>query len=329
MRGAGPQGARASAASDATPRSRTRGPGAAAPQHPRPPTSAVPCGSSPQPPPRARRLRSAPAPPLPPPKMASRRPSPGSALPAHNAARRRDVTGPRPGGGARRGALRTRRKGALGRGGAVLDSGARAPRSCSLVSRGLVAVCQAPSSRVRLPGARRRGPEGPSPAGLSEKASLGRDPGRAHLVGPSLPRDPRESELQRSLQALPSATQASHEPPRQGLARAELPAPQPPPARGGRTPACSPRLKGSPCRPESAPGLRPLHRRAAGLTQQPARSTQAGSGEGAAEPGPPPGRCGCARCGALRHCSPGGLGRALAVQPMRSSNGPARPPRPF
>ncbi|XP_038528940.1 collagen alpha-1(III) chain-like isoform X1 [Canis lupus familiaris] len=56
VRGAGLRGARCLDASGAAPRSRARGAGAAAPQHPRPPASAVPRGSSLQPPPRARRL---------------------------------------------------------------------------------------------------------------------------------------------------------------------------------------------------------------------------------------------------------------------------------
>ena len=52
----GTAGAVASAASGAAPRSQARGAGAAAPQHPRPPTRAVPRGSSSQPPPRRLRL---------------------------------------------------------------------------------------------------------------------------------------------------------------------------------------------------------------------------------------------------------------------------------
>lgn len=82
-------------------RSRARGAGAAAPQHPRPPASAVRRGSSPQPPPRAadsallrlrrsrrRKWRLG----VPPPTRRSRPTMPRAA---------RDVTGPPPGGGAR------------------------------------------------------------------------------------------------------------------------------------------------------------------------------------------------------------------------------------
>ncbi|XP_045863862.1 translation initiation factor IF-2-like [Meles meles] len=240
----------------------------------RPPRSILgrPRALSPAAPPRARRLRSAPAPPLPPPKMASRRPSPGSALPPHNAARLRDVTGPPPGGGARRGALRTRRKGALGRGGTSLDSRARGPRCCARVSRGLVTVCQAPSSRVRLPGARRRGPEGLASPQSSPGERVWVETRAARI--PLVPRCPRILETQSSeeLPALPSATQASHEPRRQGPARAELPAPQPRPAP----------------RPPATPEGQSLQAGERALTQQPARSAQAGSGEaGGARPTTP------------------------------------------